>query len=188
MRAGIRTNWRARPPLGADGRPFKSWLNDRGSLTARLQSAGRFALAVLGQRLDVPTHDEARRLELAPGRLAWVREVVLYCDDRPLVFAHSVLPRRPRGPMTRWLARLGARSLGALLFAHPCFARGDLAACRLDARHPLFRPAIAALGLADAPPPALWARRSSFSFGCQSLLVTEVFSPAVAGLRSTRRR
>ena len=88
-------------------------------------------------------------------------------------------------PMTRWLPRQGSRSLGALLFAHPRFARGSLEACRLDSRHPLFRPAVDALRLADAQPAALWARRSSFSFGHQSLLVTEVFSPAIAGLRST---
>ena len=188
MRERSRTKWRERLPRDAGSLPFRPWLGDRGSLTERLQSAGRFAVAVLSQRPGIPTRDEARKLQLEPGRIAWIREVALYCDGRPMVFAHSVLPRRPRGPMTRWLARLGARSLGALLFAHPRFARGDLAACRLDARHPLFRPAVAALGLAGAPPPALWARRSSFSFGCQSLLVTEVFSPAVAGLRSTRRR
>lgn len=142
-------------------------------------------MVVLSQQSGMPTRDEARKLHLEPGRIAWIREVALYCDGRPMVFAHSVLPRRPRGPMTRWLPRQGSRSLGALLFAHPRFARGSLEACRLDSRHPLFRPAVGALRLADAPPAALWARRSAFSFGRQSLLVTEVFSPAIAGLRST---
>jgi chorismate--pyruvate lyase len=48
--------------------------------------------------------------------------VALFCDDQIVVFAHTVLPCQPRGPLTLWLKRLGSRSLGALLFAMPDFA------------------------------------------------------------------
>ena len=114
-----------------------------------------------------------------------------------LAFALGLLPAAYliwRPAHARWLRRLVSFCWrGAVPYAgaapplceHPRFARGSLEACRLDSRHPLFRPAVGALRLADAPPAALWARRSAFSFGRQSLLVTEVFSPAIAGLRST---
>ena len=105
-------------------------------------------------------------------------------DGEPVVFAHTVLPRAPRGPFCRWLGRLGERSLGALLFAHPGFARGPLHCRRLDARHPLYARAMAALGLDATPPtaPPLWARRSCFTYDAQRVLVTEVFHPAIANL------
>lgn len=174
-----RLAWRAKLPRSRENTPFNPWLHDRGSLTAYLQARGQFNVRVLRQGLAMPTSDEAIALGIKRDQLAWVREVALLCDGRALVFAHSVLPRRPRGPVTRWLARLGNRSLGALLFAHPGFARGAIHGKRLDTRHVLFQPALEAMGLAASPPPHLWARRSRFAFGAQAVLVTEVFAPAL---------
>jgi chorismate--pyruvate lyase len=170
-----RVAWRAKLPR-ATGQ-LANWLLERGSLTARLQTRGRFAVQLLRQGLATPTRDEATALGLKRDHLLWVREVALHVDDAALVFAHTVLPRRPRGPLTHGLARLGSRSLGALLFAHPGFARGAITSRRLDHRHALFQPAIEALQLTDSPPASLWARRSLFTFGAQRVLVTEVFSP-----------
>ncbi len=182
-----RTGWSKRTLRTTGNTDFRTWLTDSGSLTGRLQALGSFSVSLRNQRLAKPTDDEAVELGLERTRLAWIREVALFLDGRPVVFAHTVLPRRPRGPLLQWLARLGNRSLGALLFAHPGFLRGPLAARRLGRRHALFPPAVEALQLADAPPPVLWARRSRFSFGKQNILVTEVFSPAVLKFRSTRK-
>lgn len=169
--------------------PFVDWLCDRDSLTSRLQARGAFTVRVLRQELGLPTLNEAVALGLRRRQLAWIREVALYCDGKPVVFAHTVLPYRPRGPLTRWLARLGNRSLGALLFSHAGFVRGPLVSRRLDSRDALFARAIAAMNLgpvdgaraasAEPAPAVLWARRSSFSFGAQQVLVTEVFSPSL---------
>ena len=174
-----RLAWRDRVLRSAESTPIKHWLRDRGSLTANLQARGTFAVRLLRQGLAMPTADEAIALGIKRNRLAWVREVALFCAGEPLVFAHTVLSYRPRGAMTGWLARLGNRSLGALVFSHPRFVRGVINCKRLDHRHPLFQPAVAAMQLANAPPSTLWARRSHFSFGHQSVLVTEVFSPAL---------
>ncbi len=181
-----RAGWRKRVLRTPENTHARPWLADRGSLTARLQTLGVFSLARLSQGLAKPTRDEARALHLKPKQLARSREVVLFCDGQPVVFAHTILPRQPRGPLTRWLARLGNRSLGALLFSHPGFQRGPLSARRLDRRDPLYRPAREALQLAGTAPTTLWARRSSFTFGKQSVLVTEVFSPDLPRFLSTR--
>ena len=172
-----KSGWRTRTLRTEDSARIKPWLMDRSSLTGRLQAMGDFSVILLKQRLAAPTKDEARELHLKRKQLVWIREVTLLCDHQPVVFAHTILPRRPRGPLTRWLARLSNRSLGALLFSHPRFQRGPLMARRIDTRHPLFLSAIEAFGLTDRSPPALWARRSRFSFGEQSVLVTEIFSP-----------
>jgi len=179
MSAAGGQQWRGRITRTEDSAPLLPWLRDRGSLTARLQSRGRFALRVLRQQRCRPTADEALALGLPTAVRAWIREVALSCDDRVVVFAHTVLPCEPRGPLTRWLARLRERSLGALLFAHVGFSRSPMKFQRLDQRHTLFAPAVQALQFAGGIPSALWARRSHFGFGAQSVLVTEVFSPAL---------
>lgn len=172
-----RLAWQPKLPRSAERLALR--LYDPGSLTARLQARGEFAVKLLRQGLARPTLDEAVALGLRRRQLLWVREVALLVDQQPLVFAHTVLPWRPRGPLTGALARLGRQSLGALLFAHPGCRRGAISGKRLDRRHPLFAPAIAALQFADAPPKTLWARRSRFTLGAQSVLVSEVFSPSL---------
>ncbi len=175
--------WRSRLLRAPGSTPCNRWLQDRGSLTERIQARGRFAVRVLRQGLGIPTTDEALALRLTPGRLAWIREVALLCDDRIVVFAHTVLPCRPRGPLHVWLARLGNRSLGALLFSHAGFTRGPMKFRALDRRDPLFASALCGLRTLDQPPSTLWARRSHFGFGRQSVLVTEIFSPPLLQLR-----
>ncbi len=113
------------------------------------------------------------------GQRAWVREVLLECDGIPVIFAHTTLSTATNGPLSRWMARLGERSLGSLLFSFPGFERGGIEFLRLDARHPLYRRAIAYAGM---PATTLWARRSRHSYRGQAVLVTEVFLPAIRGL------
>jgi chorismate--pyruvate lyase len=139
-------------------------------------------LQVLRQRQHHANADEAGVLHLKPRSRCRVREVLLHCNDVPVVFAHTVLPLRPHGVLGRWLAGLGGRSLGSLLFAHPGFERGHLAYARIDRRHSLYARASAALGVT---PPHFFARRCAHDFGRQRVLVTEVFAPAVATLRLT---
>ena len=169
--------WRPRHPHRLDFDTLRPWLFDRGSLTARLQTKGNFALLVIKQNLSKPTMDEAIALGMNEKVLVRTREVVLFCDESPVVFAHTLLPRYPRGPMTRWLKRIGNDSLGTMFFSHAGFSRGEIQCKRLDRRHTLFHTAIHALQLTGVPQSNLWARRSRFVFGQQSTVVTEIFSP-----------
>lgn len=124
-----------------------------------------------------PNRDEGALLHLQPHELAYVREVVLTCNDRPVVFAHSVAGASAlRGPWAA-LTLLGSRPLGEVLFSNPRVVRGCLQYRRVDVRHPLLSQAVRA-GVVP-PRAALWARRSLFSLHGQPLLVTEVFLPAI---------
>lgn len=157
------------PRLPATGVPpgLRPWLTEAGSLTARCQRHCReFRLRPLRQGMFVPLVNT----EYAAASLP-VREVVLACDGRPVVFAHSVLSHPRSGPLGRWFGRLGSRSLGSLLFAHPGFRRGPIEFLHLGPQHPLHRQICRHLGAQ----PALWARRSRHSLGAHSVLVTEVF-------------
>lgn len=177
----VADRWRPRLIQDGDNRPFVSWLCEPGSLTARCLAASRcFRVRLLHYGVRTPLPDEAAFFRLRSGQPAWGREVLLECDGVPVIFAHTVLPLRPAGRLTRWLAGLGSRSLGSLLFAYPGFSRGDIEFLRLDRRHPLFRRALAATGLSGVR--ELWARRSAHSLAGQQVLVTEVFLPAIARL------
>lgn len=177
---GVRRKLSAAPPgwhprllRTAENSECIDWLRDRGSLTARLEACGQFAVERLCQRQARPLQDERAWLG-RQGGMVRQREVLLRLDGVAVVFAHTIMPLRPRGVLTQWFQRLGSRSLGRLLFAHPGFMRGVIEVRRLDARHPLYRRAAAALAIA---PGTCWARRSTFYFGRQQVLVTEVFVP-----------
>jgi chorismate--pyruvate lyase len=172
--------WQARLVLPIPDAPYRHWLNDEGSLTARIRERCKnFAVRVLRQQLLPPHADERALLGIAPRESAWVREVLLVADGVPVVFAHSVLARRQaRGPW-QMFGRIGTRSLGAVLFADPRIARHPLRYRRLDARHPLYRSALRDAGLDARSTERLWARRSVFTRAGQSLLVCEVFLPGI---------
>ena len=116
---------------------------------------------------------------LRNGTRCVVREVVLECNGRPAVFAHSVLTRRALHGPWRMVAGLGRRPLGAALFADPRIERHPLHFFRLQRHDVLYQ---RASRLLDHPPAVLWARRSLFVLRSARLLVTEVFLPAISDL------
>lgn len=169
--------WQPRPFAHFVPGLYADWLTEPGSLTARCQRACReFRIRLLSYRRE-------SSLDARAGRqaLVLVREVLLECDGVPVIFAHTELARR-RGRLAQWLARLGRRSLGSLLFAYPGFRRGPLEYCRLDRRHPLYGRAIRLAGI-DERIPTLWARRCIHHLDGQAVQVTEVFLPAILDLR-----
>lgn len=169
--------WRS-PALFAPDR-LHGWLTDPHSLTARIRArCHRFSVRPLKQGRAMAGIDEA--CLIGCGRsAARSREVLLYADDVPVVFAHSVVSMRDTRGAWHMFAGVGVRPLGALLFADARIARSPLAVRRLDARHPLYRRVRAAGIDTNAP---LWARRSLFMRVGRPLLVTEVFLPAISGL------
>jgi chorismate--pyruvate lyase len=170
--------WRRRP-VGADA-AMRRWLLDRGSLTRRIQTRSRlFSVELLTVTRKQATRDEWRLIETGSRRPVAMREVVLHSDSVPVVFAHSVAARRAlKGPW-RLLLTLGARPLGAALFADPRVARGPLCYRQIRQGHELYALSGARSGSAPA---RFWARRSLFSFRGSYLLVTEVFLPAILAL------
>ncbi len=171
-------DWK-RSTLGADER-LLPWLRNRGSLTQRImQHCDRFAVHNVKDGKTNIAPDESALLHIAPKQLAWSREVFLYADDQPVVFAHSACNIRSLGSAWHSLRKLGNRPLGAVLFSHPEVIRMPLYYNTLSVRHPLYHHAACAL---SDPPNRLWARRSLFYLHNEPLLVTEVFLPGILKL------
>jgi chorismate--pyruvate lyase len=161
---------------------MRGWLTTPGSLTAKLIAHSRqFRVQKMHQNGAMCLADEAAVIGLPrPGRV-WEREVVLRCDDQPVVFAHTVV--NAASTATDWplFSALGERSLGTTLFYDPLVKRGQLEFARIRAGHPLYVRANAALGgsLRDK---VYYARRCVYRRHQGLLLVTEVFLPSVLSL------
>lgn len=171
--------WHA-APLAASAE-LLPWLRDHGSLTQRIQQrCANFSVRKLCNGLARIAQDESALLGIAPQQLAWSREVFLYADDQPVVFAHSTCAARHLRGAWQAVRELGNKPLGALLFSHPQVVRQPLRYKALPTHHPLYR---RAASLLPDPPDRLWARRSLFYLHHEPLLVTEVFLPEILHLK-----
>lgn len=152
---------------------YHGWLIEKSSLTARLQQKyADFYVEAVSVHYQKPAFEEAALLHMAANDSAQIREVLLYGNGKPVVFAHSVLPRKSLHGEWRSLGRLGNKPLGAVLFASPEVKRTPLSYKKLTANHALYQQAMRYVA---GQPDYLWARRSIFSLNCASIMVVEVF-------------
>jgi chorismate--pyruvate lyase len=149
------------------------WLQERGSLTERLRHQwGDVAVHLLDEGLARPLLHESARLQLAPATLAWVRCVLLVCQNQPRVYARTVISNwNPANPWAE-VQRLGRQPLGELLFRLPDLQRSGFewgqGGAWPHAEH--------WTGHASAPPRhEPLARRCVFLREQAPLLLTEVF-------------
>lgn len=165
---------------------MRLWLTDRASLTIKLiERCQHFRVQRLRQQRARCLADESGVAHLTRGQTVHAREVLLRCDERPVVFAHTIMPLRASAADWPFFSSLGERSLGTTLFGDPQVRRGGLQFARLQPAHPLAQRALQALGIAPVRGP-LYARRCLFRRKQGVLLVTEVFLPALAELETAR--
>jgi chorismate--pyruvate lyase len=169
--------------------PLAVWLLDTASLTRRLQGlcAGAFRVNVLSQFRGRPRRDEARALGMRRGALALIRQVQLLCGPQPQVYARTVIPLSSLTGRVRRLAHLGARPLGAMLFADRGMRRGDVELARIRSGERLYADAT---GESHAGARVIWGRRSVFHVAKKPLLVSEIFLPGFPpgdGVRPPRK-
>ncbi len=158
------------------------WLLNQHSLTDLIkQRCNQFRVEPTFQALARVCHDELSVIGLHRNELALIREVYLYCGDKPVVFAHSVIARNHLQGVWRGLSRLGNQSLGSLLFSNPLIKRQDRFSFRqLNDHHLLYHRACQRMSPNKSR--RLWARRRAFSLYGRSILVTEIFLPAILEL------
>lgn len=168
----LRSNWLRKPLSTLKVRP---WLVDEASLTLRLQLRyADFHVQPLFQHRVKPITDEAKLLGFKQSATMQIREVLLIGDNKPVVFAHSVLPDTSLRGNWCQLGKLGNKPLGEALFKNPRVIRAPLSYKKLTIHDVLYQKAIKHL---INPPVYLWARRSIFRLNCAKILVTEVFLP-----------
>lgn len=158
---------------------LQSWLLDPSSLTTRLKShCKNFRVELLGQHITNCDENEAVAL-IPAGEKVLIREVILFCDDTPQVFARSLLPLSSLTGEEQALASLGTQSLGQVLFNNPSLKRNKIEVAQFDQNSSI------AILIKNLPkslmpnllPENLWGRRSIFLLENKPLMVAEVFLP-----------
>ncbi|OUR59481.1 chorismate--pyruvate lyase [Colwellia sp. 39_35_sub15_T18] len=153
---------------------LQHWLLDPNSLTARLKAhCQQFRVELLGQQVE-PCHANDTFAGITAGEAVLVREVLLYCDEKPQVFARSLLPLSSLTGAEQALANLGTQSLGQVLFNNPSLQRQAIEVAEFDKHSTVVK-------LADDlhldTKHTLWGRRSIFILENKPLMVAEVFLP-----------
>lgn len=122
VQLGGEARWHAPRDTAAWSPCARDWLLDPASLTAKLKArTSNFRVQLLGQH-QVPLLADERRW-LGEQQSCVVREVILWCDDQPWVFARSVFPLQALAQQQLRLQDLGAKPLGEHLFKQPDLTR-----------------------------------------------------------------
>ena len=169
--------WPLRVPVACAS--YHSWLTAPMSLTQRLRECcQKFSVRDVQQRLAPPRLDEATAAKIAPHRAALIREVFLYCGERPVVYARSILPIESLVGAWARLGKLGTRPLGHALFSDRRVRRDPFRFRKFRSGDAVHRAATRGKNVRQD----LWGRHSVFHLHGRPIIVTEVFLPAILDL------
>jgi chorismate--pyruvate lyase len=155
------------------------WLLHNDSLTAKLKRHCKdFRVEVLGQEVQACQASEACE-GISEGEQVLVREVLLFCDNIPHVFARSLLPLTSLTGKQHQLAHLGEQPLGQVIFNNENLQRKLIELACFDSESSVVQllKNITALNT-ELIPDRLWGRRSLFVIDEKPIQVAEVFLPA----------
>ena len=151
-----------------------SWLLDETSLTTKLENQCTEFSVKVKQQLTTDTQQSTLSSYFTYPQKILVREVLLYCDGVPSVFAQTEIPYSTLSERQAQLANLGDESLGKVLFQDKTLQRSDIEVAEFSIGSHLHRFSQA---LQQPCHHSLWARRSLFYVENKPLLVSEVFLP-----------
>ena len=98
------------------------WLNEEGSITAKISSDSKFKLKLLSDDIGNAEDEEYLALNI-PSKKVRIREVILYGDLVPLVYARSIIPNQTSSKGYPGLGSIGSKPLGDLLFQSELFIK-----------------------------------------------------------------
>ncbi len=134
------------------------WLNEEGSITAKISSDSKFKLEILSDDLGIAEDEEYLALDIASEEVR-IREVVLYGDLVPLVYARSIIPNLTSSKGYPGLGTIGSKPLGDLLFQSELFIKTRREFAQFE----------------TSSGEVLWGRRTHYLVQEYPLSVTEVF-------------
>ena len=113
------TSWMSETKsLKVENNEILSWLNEPGSITSRIKSFSDFKLKLLR---DGPGEVDASEDDLIISNYKEnnIREVLLYSNEEPLIYAKSIIPLETIRLGLGILGNLKENPLGDILFSNP---------------------------------------------------------------------
>lgn len=160
---------------------IRPWLIHTGSLTTRLrETCDNFSVKLIAQYQRKALPHEVTILAINDDPQIIEREVLLFCDDTPVIYARSFIPLKALKDRFADLDTLGTKPLGEKIFADPELERSNIEWTTLTKDHSNYQHATSELKLI---PNEIYGRRSLF-FGAPSpILISEFFLPPLATLK-----
>lgn len=149
------------------------WLTRSGSLTAALRQLGEVTLEIVKEGETRIDEHETLWLGVQAATKIWERDVILYVDAHPMIYAHTIVPYTATHEKAAWQAirHQGQQPLATLLYHDPAIHRAPFSWLRVHCPSPL-----QATSYEKSAP--LWARYSRFTKEQQPLVVAEAFLAA----------
>ena len=113
------TSWMSETKsLEVQNKEILSWLNESGSITSRIKSFSDFKLKLLRDGPgEVDSADDD--LIISNYKENNIREVLLYSDEEPIIYAKSIIPLETIRLGLGVLGNLKENPLGDILFSNP---------------------------------------------------------------------
>ena len=136
---------------------IKSWLLEQGPITKRIKSIAEFRLELIQDELSDATDDEILFLKIDSEEIR-IREVILYGNENPMVFARTIIPDTTIEKGLKELGKIGNKPLGDILFEKDIFSKEDIVFASFKDKESLF-----------------WGRKIKYTVKDQPFSVMEVF-------------
>ena len=136
---------------------IKSWLLEQGPITKRIKSIAEFRLELIQDELSDATDDEILFLKIDSEEIR-IREVILYGNENPMVFARTIIPNTTIEKGLKELGKIGNKPLGDILFEKDIFFKEDIVFATFKDEESLF-----------------WGRKIKYTVKDQPFSVMEVF-------------
>ena len=104
---------------------IKSWLLEEGPITKRIKSNKEFKLKLIQDEVSAVDESEKQFINYNSTNIR-VREVLLFGDEIPMVFARTIIPNSTIKEGLADLGTLGNKPLGDILFEKDVFLKEDV--------------------------------------------------------------
>lgn len=172
---GSLTQWKSETKNHTCPEKVENWLYDHNSLTLKLESLSKTFHVEIKQEVNIKSSEQLSGYFKDEDAIL-VREVLLYVDNIPVVFAQTEIPLSTLTDEQKKITEIGNTSLGKLLFQDPSMLRGQIEVTSFKANSPLHD---FCQSIDQATDKTLWSRRSLFYINNKPLLVSELFLPAL---------
>jgi chorismate--pyruvate lyase len=104
---------------------IKSWLLEKGPITKRIKTMGTFKLKLIQDKISEVEKSEILFLNSKKGKFR-VREVKLFCNGEPKIFARTIIPVITIEEGFSDLGKIGNKPLGDILFEKKIFTKEEI--------------------------------------------------------------
>jgi len=101
---------------------IRSWLLEKGPITKRIKKNGAFKLHLIQDKLSFVKQEDKDFIDCKSNEIK-LREVILFCENEPIVFAQTIIPFETISNGFKKLGNLGNKPLGDILFEKDIFTK-----------------------------------------------------------------